>query len=215
MEVLQKITIYDLLGYTVPGTILVGVLEICFVFSKISLQEYGEYIGYICAGTILLGYAMGIAISELTGIIFPIISRLAGIDSNREIENIGCPIITKALINAKIIEKNGEKLTADDIKKYYNYMYACVQADTNCSRIHNYASSTLVCKNLSMVFFISTILLCNFGADIISKTGLSTCIFIAIGFSMSILFAKRWQKQKVHKDAYMLDWFVQKYSPIE
>ena len=44
MEVLQKITIYDLLGYTVPGTIMVGVLEVCF-FSSWLFDE--KYLGYI------------------------------------------------------------------------------------------------------------------------------------------------------------------------
>ena len=53
MEVLQKITIYDLLGYTVPGTIMVGVLEVCF-FSSWLFDE--KYLGYICGATILLGY---------------------------------------------------------------------------------------------------------------------------------------------------------------
>lgn len=62
MEVLQKITIYDLLGYTVPGTIMVGVLEVCF-FSSWLFDE--KYLGYICGATILLGYVLGMMIAEM------------------------------------------------------------------------------------------------------------------------------------------------------
>lgn len=238
MEVLQKITIYDLLGYTVPGTILVGIMEICFVLPRLSMQDCEKYIGYICAVTILMGYVTGIAISELAGMIFSIIRKLAEIAfpkvktwiekfplavqmlvkkiflkirKSSEIENIEAAIVTTALINAKIIQGSPQPLTAKDIKKYYGYMYACVQTDANYSRIHNYASSELVCKNLAIVFLISTILLCKFRASMIFRLGLTTGRVMLIGLVGAIFCAKRGLKQESRKDDYMIDWFVQKY----
>ena len=65
MEVLQKITIYDLLGYTVPGTIMVGVLEACFFSSWLFDEKYENYLVSICEATILLGYVLGMMIAEM------------------------------------------------------------------------------------------------------------------------------------------------------
>ena len=65
MEVLQKITIYDLLGYTVPGTIMVGVLEACFFSLWLFDEKYENYLVSICEATILLGYVLGMMIAEM------------------------------------------------------------------------------------------------------------------------------------------------------
>ena len=116
MEVLQKITIYDLLGYTVPGTIMVGVLEVCF-FSSWLFDE--KYLGYICGATILLGYVLGMVIAEITSLIYEKVWKKVLAKINRpcqegELNNLGKEVVTKALIQAGIIE-NGTELSLSDI----------------------------------------------------------------------------------------------------
>lgn len=72
MEVLQKITIYDLLGYTVPGSILIGIMVICFYKPDIQflLGTYEKQWGYIFAVIILLGYVTGLVLAQFGKIFF-------------------------------------------------------------------------------------------------------------------------------------------------
>ena len=214
MEVLQKITIYDLLGYTVPGTIMVGVLEVCF-FSSWLFDE--KYLGYICGATILLGYVLGMVIAEITSLIYEKVWKKVLAKINRpcqegELNNLGKEVVTKALIQAGIIE-NGTELSLSDIEKYYSYMYADIQSDPKYARVHNYASSELVCKNTAFVLLISSIL-CIFRKNVLdseNETAIAIAVIVVVGSLGGFILFLRYLKQKNRKNTYTLDWFVQKH----
>lgn len=218
MEVLQKVTIYDLLGYTVPGTILVGVIEMCFFYSQLFGDEYKNYAGYICGATILLGYVAGMFIAELTNVFLErrCIKKL--FENKEELNNIGYATILKALEKAGVMEQTSSFAPEnqvvqinqeEQVKKYYRYMYADIQADSKYSRIHNYASSELVCKNSSFVFLISTILILGSQCESL-EMGEGIGILI-VGIAGTTLLFRRYLKQRDQKNAYTLDWFVQKH----
>lgn len=215
MEVLQKITVYDLLGYTVPGSVLIAVIQICFHDGIVDLSKYGKHLGYYVAVIILLGYITGLILSEVSSILNAIIIFLLkpfkkGLDKfkkiifdEEELSTIGCKKATEALVAAGIIKK-GTKLSKKKVKKYYGYMYADIQADSRYSRVHNYASSELVCSNLSLVVAISSVLLS------ISRPELLNGIGLVIGLVSSVLLYIRSIKQRNRKLDYTLDWFIQK-----
>ena len=212
MEVLQKITIYDLLGYTVPGTILVGVIEMCFFYSQLFGGEHKNYMGYICGVTILLGYVVGMVIAELTNVFLEHKCVKKRFENKEELTNIGYTTILKALEKAGIMDQTSGLLSGnqeEQIKKYYRYMYADIQSDSKYSRIHNYASSELVCKNSSFVFLISTLLI------LVSQYGnlkiAESVAILIVGITGAALLFRRYLKQRDQKNAYTLDWFVQKH----
>ena len=70
-EVIQKITLYDLLGYTVPGTILVSVYFYLFYLKDHLdlITKYGQFAGYLFAALIVSGYICGLAIAEVFAIL--------------------------------------------------------------------------------------------------------------------------------------------------
>lgn len=206
MEVLQKITLYDLLGYTVPGTIFIMVLGICLYDGNVDMKKYTDYAGYICAGVILLGYALGMVISEVTDIMYRIIRKLFSVSRKDEIELLGYSNVAHALKNAGAVEAENTIGSVEDVRTYYDFMYAAVQSDPQYSRIHNYASSQLVCKNMAFVVFLSSILLRQFRPDIMGNGG------VVLGIIMTLLFVKRYNKQRNKKADYAVAWFVQKYS---
>lgn len=79
-------------------------------------------------------------------------------------------------------------------------MYADIQADSRYSRVHNYASSGLVCSNLSLVVAISSVLLSIYRPELLN----------GIGLVSSVLLYIRGIKQRNRKLDYTLDWFIQK-----
>lgn len=218
MEVLQKITVYDLLGYTVPGTIMVCVIQICFCTDKVSFEIIEQHLGYYFAIIIVLGYVMGMILSEVSNILYGIINLfpklMKKINTNinkflgekEELCTVGCELVTKALIDAGVV-KNNQILSEKEVKNYYGFMYADIQSDSRYSRIHDYASSELVCKNLAIVIAVSAILLykCKLELVQLNTVGL---VFFLVG---AVLLYIRGIKQMNRKLDYTLDWFIQKH----
>lgn len=247
MEVLQKITVYDLLGYTVPGTIMVYVIQICFYRNRINIDKLGQNLGYYFAVIILLGYVTGMILSEISNVLCGIknlilyfgrklsariknksfetenicfkllelmdklmrnISQIRNIFSGeqKELSTIGCDKTVEALIAAGIVQK-GTILSEDEIEKYIGYMFADIQSDASYSRVHNYASSELVCKNLAIVVALSSVLLFRYRPTLLINRG-----GIGIGLLSALLLYCRGIRQKNRKLDYTLDWFIQKHT---
>lgn len=208
MDVIQKLTLYDLLGYTVPGTILIVIIGICHIDSELFVcEDFKAYIGYIAVLVIMFGYVVGIIVSEITSKIFGTIYKyFTFLNKNSEIDNIGCDVITQALINEGVLKNNQAILSKENIKNYYRYMYAVIQMDSSCVRIHNYASSELVCRNLIMVLLLSLFMLRKYREEWINAN------VVLWGIIGAFFLFLRYVKQKNAKEAYMLDWFVQKYK---
>lgn len=210
MDIIQKITIYDILGYVFPGSILV--VAVLYRFASGLLFSNMDN-GYFIALILIIGYAIGMVISEIAKIIEYVVNGdpqykidVDNRDNRDEIDNIGVEKVVQALRNAGLIEKNKCNLSKEEIKKYFTYMYADIQTDDKYCRIHNYASSELVCKNMATTFLISTLIL-TFNNNLNFKPEI---LWIASSISIVTLL-KRYRMNKERKYTYTIDWFVGKY----
>lgn len=206
MELLQKLTLYDLLGYAVPGSVLLAVLRP----SEIQNLLKGGVIN--AAIFIVLAFIAGIMISEITYWFKRVIDKCTG---KRQWEAISRKTaltrekIEHALVNAHVIDYGDGVANANDdepddfkyVRKYFSVMYADIQSDSNYSRIHNYASAFLLCKNMIIAALACTIY------------GVYNCLYIEIvvGIVGLLCFVSRSYRFNKKMITYTLCWFLEKY----
>ena len=77
-----------------------------------------------------------------------------------------------------------------------------IQADSQYSRLHNYASAELLYKNMVVV----SVLAMGIGV------GQQNMTEIIIGAVSVVLFARRWIRFAERSRGYTICWFVQKYD---
>lgn len=208
-NIIEKITLYDLLGYTVPGTILLSIWGYVYLVSI--NQEvrfficYRNYAGYLLAALVVLGYVIGIAMSEITYIVAGKIEKMKWFKSENEINKIGHTVIARALKQAGMISNENEIPNMEAVEKYMRYMYGIIQVDTKYGRLHNYASSELICRNMSFAAFT-----CGIAVFIVAREW----IVILCGIILTGAYLCRWRKQYWRKKFYVVSWFVEKYTNI-
>ena len=203
---IEKITLYDLLAYTLPGSVLLVVFlskwkeEILDILIK-----YDGYKGCFVLFFIATGYICGIMVSELSrwfDIMYTTFQKKAL--HMKESCNLEEEVLATALINAKLV-KNANAIAdcASEVEKNYSYMYGDIQTDNNYTRIHNYASAESMYKNMALVSVASTIILLRY-------YGYHKQIII-VGIICFVLFTIR--QIRFHKKVrmYTLNWFVKKY----
>lgn len=194
MELLQKITLYDLLGYTFPGCTLLYIWnysEICN-----TKQDSFFFIGMF----VVLGYLLGIAVSEFGAVLRDILGIRIKKNLNGKVK-IPLEIIKKAFLNAGFISKINEDFNWEIVSERFLEIYADIQADKNYSRIHNYASAELMYKNMAVVSLVC-------GIRYISEVQKSASLICIV---VCMLFLHRWRRFYEKKISYSLSWFVQKY----
>lgn len=210
-SVFQKITYYDLYGYTLPGC-----LFILLVFSyKIYMlppdiiNTYKDIHLYIFLIFIFSGMIMGIIITEISDIIFGRLFQNSYRSYLTE-RNIGISYskITTALQKSGIINSSAAISAPSHIQPYLWYIYSEIQADNNYARIHNYASSELLYKNLSVVFIIGSLI----AAAIWPLEAHIKIFLILAGGFFGCLMGYRGRQFKEKKDVYSIFWFVKKHS---
>lgn len=138
-SVFEKITLYDLFAYFVPGFVFMCL--ICVSFSPGLLTHYDPVVwdgltGYVTFAFFVFDYVAGIAISSVTDFLCNKIFR-----KPEEIDEIG---LKRALLNSglQLDEITGIGEGKQPIPQNIAlYIYADIQADSNYKRIHNYASS--------------------------------------------------------------------------
>lgn len=202
MEVLQKLTLYDLLGYALPGCVLL------FFFNS----ENSENLTKMEAGGVLLfiafGFLTGIMISEIMRWVEMLIGKLFGKKQWNAVWNkyaLSCERMERALKKAHILGRIENAADKAVFSKYKTAIYADIQTDSKYSRIHNYASLALLCKNM---FFVTTFCM----IDGIIKNLLGEGVFGAIGLCC---FGIRWQRFNSKKIGYAICWFLEKYDGDE
>lgn len=198
MELLQKLTLYDLLGYTLPGSALILILQ----YDCILQQEYGEGFPYLMyfVYVLILGYLLGIMISEIMRQILDII-----FDEKKVWKKVCSKYaVTSEKIKDALIAANLTDSSEDEnkVSKYKSQMYSDIQVDPAYSRIHNYASAELLYKNMIFVTIVCSV------AGIIQNTP----FLFGVGVVGIICFGMRWKRFYEKKVGYMLCWFIKKYS---
>lgn len=202
MEVLQKLTLYDLLGYALPGCVLLFFLN----------SENSENLTKMEAGGVLLiivfGFLTGIMISEVMRWVEMLIGKLFGKKQWNAVWNkyaLSCERMERALKKAHILDRIGNGADNAFFSKYRTAIYADIQTDSKYSRIHNYASLALLCKNMFLVMLFCMI-------DGIIRNSFEEGLFGVIGLCC---FGIRWQRFSSKKIGYAICWFLEKYDGNE
>lgn len=204
MELLQKLTLYDLFGYTLPGVIallLYGGGDILYWAGDITLGGLGLLV--------VLGYMAGVMITEIAECIEWLLRKMLsdGIKKNYweelcKIYGITAKKVNYALRQAKVTEDDLGDCAGLTAEKYMTYMYSEIQTDPQYSRMHNYASAELLYKNMAVVavYAVAMGVVQQHAAEIVAG---------AIG---TVLFLRRRIRFAERSKGYVICWFVQKYG---
>lgn len=198
MELLQKLTLYDLLGYTLPGSMLL------VIYKSENIQEILNI--SVCGGILLIGcgFLTGIMISEVMQWIENMFEKRYGKkqwDKVYKIYALTNARIFKALENAHMLsEEQTASGSACIAQQYYKAMYADIQSDSRYSRIHNYTSSAVMYRN--MIFVSIFCIMMGIAAGNLEK--------IIVGLAAMICFGSRWRRFDIKKKGYAVCWFLEK-----
>ena len=210
MELLQKLTLYDLLGYTLPGTVLLELLQWNMHGGKLKICHPTSYWVML----IVLGFLVGTIISEATEKIIRCVKKgytwvredVLHCDKESFLGKIckECGVNEKQLAQKLTgknmltnIDKSIDDIKFEDMEKYMSWIYALVQHDPQ-GRIHSYASGALLYKNMILVSAVALV----YGTAIRSIPEIVTAIIGIVAFSM------RYSKFNRKKYGYSLCWFL-------
>lgn len=218
-SVFEKITLYDLLGYMVPGSLFLILLYYgyCPNLEKGDLNLYEEYKGIISVCCVIGSYVCGIAISEIARWILTGIGHLLGkcccipgtVNGYDKLErDIGTEIIKSALQNSHLVEINSG-ITGNIVGKYWNVMYSDIQSDADYKRIHNYASAATMYKNMAFALLGGGVWASILRQPLQKDEITVSCVLL---FCV-IIFVVRWARFEKKKERYAVMWFVKKHIP--
>lgn len=197
MELLEKITLYDLLGYTMPGCVLIYILKWPqdFTTKKISSLNIVMFI--------VFGYLLGILVSEISNLLLKKweVSNMAKTEVERKIK-LEADVIKIALEKAKVLQNNSVAADMGLMWKYFRYMYMDIQADKTYTRIHNYASAEVLYKNMALVSAVYAVI---YGINN------NQCIKTLLIFAVTVVFLLRWWRFSKKKMVYTVYCYVNKY----
>lgn len=213
-SVLEKITLYDILGYLFPGCIFMMMITVSYKKQVLDiLSGLGAYTGILYFAFFLVSYLAGIVISEIATDILYILGKTWDIikskfcRTGRNADDLLKDKMVSALKNSGISEDINEIENNIDCKskKYYmSYMYGIVQSSPEYKRIHNYKSAQVMYKNLALVLVAGGIVMC------INHTA-NNCI-CAGSFIMGGLFMVRCYKFSKKTEKYTIIWFADKFK---
>lgn len=213
-SVFEKITLYDILGYFMPGSLVVIAVcgKVIQGYNAQAVSLYDEFSGLLTYGFILLSLICGLLISEVSRKFLE--WREEEQSEEEQEKKIEFPVpeetIKRALKKADIIKK-GDNV---DVKKYIGQMYGDIQSDKEYKRVHNYASAEVMCKNLAFAVPISALIVSSYFYNdfnsICKYIGVMVGI-VACGVLCGVAFFKRYERFCKKKQNYAIIWYVEKY----
>lgn len=203
-SVFEKITLYDILGYIVPGSLIV--MSVCGKFLLGSYDDavslYENFKGVLTYGFILFSFICGVLVSELSRRWINWKEKKKKEKEKADKFSVPEDVIKRALKNANIIEDDIE-----DVDQYIEYMYGDIQSDKEYKRVHNYASAEVMYKNLAFSTPISMIIVSSYFCGQI-------CIMVPIiiaGMLCAYIFWMRRERFCEKKRRYAVGWYVKKH----
>lgn len=209
MEILQKLTLYDLLGYALPG----GALLMVYGQENLDVLFDEGAKGWILL--LLFGFLVGVAISEIMQWVERGLLKVRGKKQWLKLceeYSLTAERMGQALKNARMIkvpETDANNISLENCRDYQAAVYADIQTDPKYSRIHNYASAALLYKNMVFVAVAAVVFFAWPAAeqmDMMEK--ILKILFAILG---GVCFFSRWMRFKKKKVGYALCWFVDKY----
>lgn len=158
-SLLEKITLYDILSYLVPGVFMWILILLPLVCGSIPWQESdwilsaeGSFGTIILIGAVIIAYITGLILSE--------VSRWFIIWREKSCGNFQLPV-DEAIIK-QALQRSGLILSTDPLnnikqESYFKIMYNDIQVDPDFKRIHNYKSAQILYKNLICAVLFSMI----------------------------------------------------------
>lgn len=197
MNLLEKITLYDILGYTLPGCVLLYILQYPDKLVEKNCTTF-EMICFIASG-----FLMGIILSEIAELLTA--RYTSHPRTKRKMEEkleVKPSKIRQALRTAKILPRSEQIPDNELAEKYFTNMFSDIQADKQYSRIHNYASAELLYKNMALVCAVCSPI---FGSR-------QYCMAMWFSITATLIFLNRWRRFHERKILYTIYWYVHKYT---
>lgn len=208
-SIIEKVTLYDFFGYFVPGLTFVSFIFMALIdkTDEFVLTLFKNYSSICWMATVLAGFIFGIILSEIARILSDLIDSL-------QKSKYAKIVLTKLKIDIRTIgyalEKGGlsgsaDAVTENNFTDYLLGMYGSIQVEEKYKRIHNYSSSVMMYKNLSVAILIGGAMFFYIVQDWSRKS-------IIIWIIAVVILVHRYSRIKVRKDVYTIVWFVDKYS---
>ena len=213
-SVFEKITLYDILGYLFPGSVLM----LLFLFGVDAKTVVGFFEkwnvgnGFMYLAFFLVSYLIGIALSELMTYVWKVgfgIYRRFSKGSNRNCKRVEEKYSPEEI--ADVLSKIGIKDEKEIIKstigvsfreRYMQYIYGVIQGKEEYKRIHNYASAYVLYKNVMGALMIGAVY-------ILISMGRSHLLFCVVCILLAIIFAVRATRFQNKKEDYAIIWFME------
>ncbi len=213
-SVFEKITLYDILGYLFPGSVLM----LLFLFGVDAKTVVGFFEkwnvgnGFMYLAFFLVSYLIGIALSELMTYVWKVgfgIYRRFSKGSNRNCKRVEEKYSPEEI--ADVLSKIGIKDEKEIIKstigvsfreRYMQYIYGVIQGKEEYKRIHNYASAYVLYKNVTGALMIGAVY-------ILISMGRSHLLFCVVCILLAIIFAVRATRFQNKKEDYAIIWFME------
>lgn len=212
--VLEKITLYDILGYLVPGSLLMMLILGGIGQEKMLsyLKQWGDYKGALYFTFLLISYLVGIALSEAMAWVWNCKRFMALIQKvrkclkkeNKILDGISNEQIANALEKSGISENNDlikSHVENNFMEHYFSYVYGFVQKSDDYKRVHNYASAYVLYKNVTGALLLGGIVV------LFNKRWIGILCIV-----MSVVFLIRGVKFQDKKNGYAVIWFVEKFT---
>ena len=214
-SIIEKITLYDFFGYLIPGSLITSLLclrgiQECGTSAAAEMQEYKSALLLLF---LLWGFLFGLLISEVARIISDCIDR--GWFKDRYVKKIREYAHIDITVLKKSIEKSGIAENAiigkdAEFLRYLPAIYGVVQSDESYKRIHNYASSETMYKNLSVAVLLGGLI--EIVYLIQEYQDIRLFGIIAVWVISATLLMHRYYRFRIKKYTYSLIWFIEKYQ---
>lgn len=216
-SIIEKITLYDFFGYLIPGSLFTSLL--CFrgiqEFGNSIAEELSEYKSELLLLFFLWAFLFGLLLSEAARIIADFIERRWL--TNRYVSRIKVAANIDLVILGTVIQKSGlaDNAVIDKdaaLERYLPAIYGVVQSDEKYKRVHNYASSETMYKNLSAAVLFGGLIEIVYLVQRYQGGGILGIITVWV--LSAALLMHRYYRFRIKKYAYSLIWFTEKYQCI-
>lgn len=214
-SIIEKITLYDFFGYLIPGSVFMSLLLVRLIqeLGSDGLTDLKDFKSQLTVLFLLWSFLSGLILSELARVISDFADKRGlkdrYVNSVKKTANIDGSMLKEAIKKSKLVE-NGDLIQNTNLLNYLPMIYGTVQSDEKYKRLHNYASSETMYKNLTAavllggipeILFLPQKLQCGIIAGIVVVWILSV-----------ILLMRRYYRFRIKKSAYSLIWFIEKYQ---
>lgn len=214
-SIIEKITLYDFFGYLIPGSVFMSLLLVRLIqeLGSDGLTDLKDFKSQLTVLFLLWSFLSGLILSELARVISDFVDKRGlkdtYVNSVKKAANIDGSMLKEAIKKSKLVE-NGDLIQNTNLLNYLPMIYGTIQSDEKYKRLHNYASSETMYKNLTAAVLLGGI------PEILFLPQKLQCGIIAgivvVWIISVILLMRRYYRFRIKKSAYSLIWFIEKYQ---